>query len=91
MCDDSDPYWAKLSRTEPIDEQLRNFTVTALAYDANNKLIREDYEGGYHITYSYNTNDNLETEVYSDDTGAVLLTITYSYDANNKITSITRS
>lgn len=89
--DNSDPYWAKLSRTAPIDEQLRNFTATSLAYDASNKLIREDYEGGYHITYTYDANDNVETETYSDGTGAVLLTITYAYDANNKIISITRS
>ena len=89
--DNSDPYWAKLSRTAPIDEQLRNFTATGLAYDANNKLMREDYEGGYHITYTYDANDNLETETYSDSNDHVLLTITYRYDANNKIISITRS
>ena len=88
--DNSDPYWAKLSRTAPIDEQLRNFTVSGLVYDANNNITREDY-GDYHIDYTYNTNSYIETEVYSEQNGTVLLTITYSYDANNKITSIIRS
>jgi len=86
----------RISET-PVDKLLENADITNATYDANGNILTATYGGytdiisGYTSAYTYDTNENPTQIIYSDNTGANILTITISYDANGNMTSFIRS
>jgi len=96
----SDGTWKslKIERLEniPLDKILENADITGATYDTNHNMLTATYgsfsdiPSGYTSVYSY-TNNKPTLIKYNDPSGALKLTITMTYDANNNMTSFIRS
>ena len=76
----------------PIDQQLRYTSVTNMQYDViTNDLLVMEFVIGNRQLYTY-TNGNLNNIEYTDVDGiTVLLTVTYGYDVNGNLVTVTRT
>ena len=81
----------------PIDKILENANITDATYDTNNNILTATYgsfadkPAGYVSEYTYNTSNQPTQIVYKDETGAIVLTISISYDTNGNMTRYIRS
>lgn len=81
----------------PIDKILENADITDATYDSNGNILTATYSNfadkvaGYTSEYMHNTNNQPTQIVYKNENGAIIKTITITYDANGNMTSYIRS
>jgi len=81
----------------PLDIEIAFANITNMLYDVNNYLTKtvyaafESYNAGYTSNYTYGSNNNLDTLIIKNDVAVVVLTVTYGYDANNNLITVTRT
>jgi hypothetical protein len=76
--------------SKTIEETLKVTDISSVTYVDNN-ITEMIYVTNNKVTYEY-SNDNLTSEkIYDTDGTTLLLTITYTYDGNNNLTTTIRS
>lgn len=70
---------------------VEGLNVSSMDYNVDGTIAAVNYVGGNVAIYNYSTG-NLASVVYTDTDGATtVVTLTYGYDINNRLTSITKT
>jgi len=84
--------WKRITAEFPFDLYVEDLDVTDILYDDTGKVTEVDYEGGFKATFTYDENDRLsKVDYYSSDGSTIVLSISFTYDSNGYLKTITRS
>ena len=75
----------------PPDILFETFSITSITYDTYGNITEIIAATGHKATFTYNTSNKLiEEKYYNQDGTSLLLTISYTYDTNGNLETITR-
>ena len=83
--------YSSTTLTADPEDFLKYEEVVDITYNTDDIATSETYANGSKRLYTYNAGGFLSKEEVTDSDGStVILTITYTYDANNRLKTITK-
>ena len=82
--------WKRITAELPADEYLHQFGISGVSYDSSNRVHIITFSNNYTATIAYNDAGFVSTIEYKNPNDELVLKLSFNYDSNNLLTSITR-